>query len=177
MSVGKRRIAVGAFSASLIAGALGATPAASAHDAVVESNPASGATVQQLPRTVELKFSGVPQQGFNSFALSKDGNVLFRGEPKADGRTLTLDIPDSVHGDPGDYTLGYQITSSDGHATRGSLEFHVGAPSEKSTPQPQQGQKGEQASGLPSWLLPLSGIVVLVGALAMAIVRYRNLKS
>ena len=121
-------------------------------------------------------------------ALSQDGEVLFSEEPEVEGQTLTVDVPDDVKAGPGDYMLGYQITSSDGHATRGSLEFSIaegtsgsgdsaGSETTEATPATTGSNQREDSSSLPSWLLPLAGIVVIAGALVMAIARFRNLKS
>ena len=38
---------------------------------------------------------------------------------------MTLDLPAGVSGGPGDYTVGFQILSSDGHATRSETTFTV----------------------------------------------------
>lgn len=158
---------------------------ASAHDVVVKSTPEANSTVDQLPEKIVLDFSGEPKDGFNTIALSHDGEVLFRGEPKADGRELSVDVPADVQEkkDGGEYIVGYQITSSDGHSTRGSVEFTLSSDgsngdsnqngSDSGSP---EGAKGEQ-SPFPSWLLPLGGIVVIVGALAIAIARFRDVKN
>lgn len=157
---------------------------ASAHDVVVKSTPEAESTVDQLPEKLVLNFSGEPQEGFNTIALSHDGEVLFRGEPAASGRELSVEVPADVQGkkDGGEYTVGYQITSSDGHSTRGSLKFNVasadgGEGSGSDESQSEEGAQGEQSPSVPSWLLPLGGIVVVVGALAIAIARFRDLKD
>lgn len=104
------------------------SPSAHAHDAVIYSSPADEAIVDGFPEQIELEFSGVPQEGFNTIALSNErGEVLFSGEPTIEGRRLIVSLPQDLKGEPGDYTVGYQITSSDGHATRGKITFSVRA--------------------------------------------------
>lgn len=107
--------------------ALGAAAPASAHDVVVGGDPADGETVAEFPDTVTLEFSGIPRDGFNTFALSDADTeeVLYTGEPEINERFLTLDIPDDVESGAGNYRIGFQITSSDGHATRGMTTFTV----------------------------------------------------
>lgn len=181
-SVAALALTAGVFGSAVMA------PAAMAHDSVLSSNPANGEVVNELPQEITLEFSGTPQGEFNTVALSQDGEVLFSEEPEVEGQTLTVDVPDDVEAGPGDYMLGYQITSSDGHATRGSLEFSIaegasgsgdsaGSETTEATPATTGSNQGEDSSSLPSWLLPLAGIVVIAGALVMAIARFRNLKS
>lgn len=102
-------------------------PQATAHDVVVESNPADGAVIKEFPENIVLEFSGEPREGFNTIAVTdSSGEIVFEGEPEIDGRVLTIDVPGDVDAADGTYSVGYQITSSDGHATRGGLEFSVG---------------------------------------------------
>lgn len=101
-------------------------PQATAHDVVVESNPADGAVIKEFPENIVLEFSGEPREGFNAIAVTdSSGEIVFEGEPELDGRVLTIDVPGDVDAADGTYSVGYQITSSDGHATRGGLEFSV----------------------------------------------------
>lgn len=104
-----------------------ATPVALAHDSVIGGNPADGEVVEEFPRRIELEFSGLPQEGFSTVAITDQGSgdLLFSGEPTIDGRLVTLDLPAGVSGGPGDYTVGFQILSSDGHATRSATTFTV----------------------------------------------------
>lgn len=117
-------IALGAVSA---ASALAGT--AEAHDAVIGGDPANGSVVTDFPGVLTLEFSGQPQDGFNTFALSRvsDNEILFTGEPTLDGRFVSLELPGAVHAAadevPGEYRIGFQIVSSDGHATKGMTTF------------------------------------------------------
>lgn len=123
-----RRLGAGLAAATLsTAGLWSFAPQASAHDVVVESHPADGAVVEEFPESIVLEFSGEPREGFNTIAVTdSNGEIVFEGEPELDGRILTVDVPDDVDAADGSYSVGYQITSSDGHATRGGLEFSVG---------------------------------------------------
>lgn len=53
------------------------------------------------------------------------GDVLVTGEPTVDGRNVTLAIPETTTLIPDEYTIGFQITSSDGHSTRGKTTFTI----------------------------------------------------
>ncbi|WP_225723442.1 MULTISPECIES: copper resistance protein CopC [Corynebacterium] len=179
----KKRSITLALSTITTAGLLGMGPAF-AHDSVVSSNPSANSHVTKLPDTLELTFSGEPQDGFNTIALSRNGQVLTQGEPTSDGRVLSLPLGNDVSEEPGTYTVGYQITSSDGHATRGSFEFTLdskdssGSDAASETEAAKEGEiSGDTTRGVPTWLLPVGGIVVIGAALIMAIARWRGLKD
>lgn len=105
---------------------LGAEPQAFAHDAVVGGSPTDGEVLAVFPETITLDFSSYPKEGFNTMAVTnQDGEVLFSGEPTLSGTQLSLAVPSGVHAGDGQYNVGFQITSSDGHATRGKISFTV----------------------------------------------------
>lgn len=116
--------------AALCAAALimSAVPVASAHDVVISSDPADGSTVAEFPRRISLEFSGIPQETFNTIAVSNadTSEILLRTEPELDQQFVSVDIPEDIQPGPGNYIVGFQITSSDGHATRGKTTFSVG---------------------------------------------------
>lgn len=165
------------------AGATGGLPVASAHDAMVGATPEPDSTVAEAPTSIELEFSGIPQDTFNTVALSRDGDVVHTGEPTIDGRMLTLDIPDNVDMEDGTYTVGYQITSSDGHATRGDYTFNLGEASATGTSEDSDASDVSdeaQDDGLPGWAITLgsiAGVIVVLGALVVAIARFRSMSS
>ncbi len=113
--------------ASAMAGLLAAPLPAFAHDVVLDSNPENGAVVKEFPEEVTLEFSGMIKPDFNTFAITDldSGEQLYTGEPEVDGPNASLAIPADKRGGEGKYQLGYQITSSDGHATRGKIAFEV----------------------------------------------------
>lgn len=117
-----RAMFAGAAAAAL---ALGTTPLASAHDSVISARPGIDETVEDFPTELVLEFSGQPKEDFNTVALSRvaDGEVLFSGEPEVNDREISIAVPSDVDAQPGEYRIGYQITSSDGHATKGTTGF------------------------------------------------------
>lgn len=110
------------------------TPQAFAHDSVIGGTVEAGQSLNEFPHEITLEFSAIPKEGFNTFAVTntETNEVLFDAEPTIDGRNLTIDVPAGVEPGPGNYQVGFQITSSDGHATRGSVPFTVagGAPAD-----------------------------------------------
>ncbi|WP_087118050.1 copper resistance CopC family protein [Corynebacterium urinipleomorphum] len=117
-----RAVFAGAAAAAL---ALGTAPLASAHDSVISAQPGIDETVDEFPSELVLEFSGQPKEDFNTVALSRvaDGEVLFSGEPEVNDREISIAVPSGIDTQPGEYRIGYQITSSDGHATKGTTSF------------------------------------------------------
>lgn len=165
---GAARLAAGALGAAATLG-LGVAPAF-AHDAVIESSPAAGETVAEFPKEISLTFSGVPKDQFNSFAVSEVGEdgkpekLFDTDEPELDGQTFTIPVPDDVEAGAGDYVIGYNITSSDGHATPGSVEFSVAGEGEEAhAPE----AAADEDEGVPT--AAIVGIVIgVIAAIAVA---------
>ncbi|WP_342319862.1 copper resistance CopC family protein [Corynebacterium mayonis] len=140
-----------------------------AHDAVVGADPADGAVVAEFPNSLRLTFSGYPQEGFNTLALSNSdtGEVIFSGQPHLDGRELVLDLPSGIDAQPGNYRIGFQIVSSDGHSTKGMTSFRFAPEKENSEAQPASTQAAvEHDAGTGDTYLPW--IVAGAGALLIA---------
>lgn len=121
---GKRMSKI-AVAAVLNTAVIAAAPPALAHDSVISAQPGVEATVAEFPDTLVLEFSGMPKEDFNTLALSRveDNEVLFSGEPTVAGREVSIAVPEDVDKQPGHYRIGFQITSSDGHATKGMTTF------------------------------------------------------
>ncbi|APT90666.1 hypothetical protein CSPHI_06005 [Corynebacterium sphenisci DSM 44792] len=156
-----RMLAGGLAAAALLAAS--ATPAA-AHDSVIDADPPMGGTVEEFPREITLTFSGEPKLNFNTVAVSDTGTgeVLFTAEPELDGRYVTVAVPDDVRPGDGDYMVGFQITSSDGHSTRGKVTFSVGDPAAAQAPA--AGEAGNGRDALPGWAIGAGvALAVLVG--------------
>ncbi|WP_420099101.1 copper resistance CopC family protein [Corynebacterium sp.] len=158
-------------------------PEAAAHDAMVGATPEQDSTVTEAPQSIELEFSGIPRDEFNTVALSQDGEVLLTEEPTVDGHMLTVDVPADLALDDGEYTVGYQITSSDGHATRGSYTFTLSADGPATTDaggSPDTADTADSGSAMPSWagpVLGIAGVIVVLGALVVAVARFRAMSS
>lgn len=111
-------------------------PLAFGHDTVLEAVPAMDGTVSEFPHDIELTFSGEPKPDFNTLAISDSdtGTVVYRATPEVSGRVVSVHVPDSVNPGAGNYRIGYQITSSDGHSTRGFTRFSVAPPEGQGAP-------------------------------------------
>lgn len=180
----------GAAAAVVAVAALVPAPAF-AHDSVIGSNPKDGSVVSEFPRAIELEFSGEIQDGFNTVALSREvdgqSEVLYSGEPTVQGRAVTLDLPDDLHPEPGEYKVGFQIVSSDGHSTKGMTTFEYasgdtsgeGAEGTSTSERASDGETKVREERMSTWakvLLSLAGVLVVLGALVAALVKYRRVK-
>lgn len=130
-----RRVFGAVAAAAVLALGVGATggashvllPQAVAHDAVIASTPGEGEVLAEFPREIRLEFSGLPQDSFNTVAITREGDSspLWTGTPNLEGNVVSVTLPDDVSPGSGKYLVGYQIVSSDGHSTRGKLNFEV----------------------------------------------------
>lgn len=182
----KKGIAVAAATAMVVL----SVPTAFAHDVVIGGSPANGEVVQEFPDTLTLEFSGQPREGFNSFAVTDQDSseVLFSAEPTIDGRNLTVEVPEGIEPGAGNYRIGFQITSSDGHATRGWSDFTVegqaDAPASEEpatgTGQAENAEAQETqapAEALPLWALIGIGLVAVLAIFAVVVLIIRKGKA
>jgi hypothetical protein len=103
---------------------LAAVPAY-AHDQLVSSTPADGASVP-APRRVELVFSDVVLDRYGQLVVTgPDGRRYDRGAPRVVDNRIAVDlVPLPV---TGRYSAAYRIVSADGHPVTGQLHFTVTA--------------------------------------------------
>ncbi|MER5967712.1 copper resistance CopC family protein [Streptomyces sp. NPDC002057] len=102
-----------------------ASPQAAAHTGLEGSDPANGAVVGTLPRSVTLTFSDPMTRKYAQLAVTGPGGAaLGDGAPTVSGRTVTLRLKD-VGPAAGAYTVGYRVVSADGHPVTGTSAFTV----------------------------------------------------
>jgi copper transport protein len=143
---------------------LGPAAPASAHAALVASDPASDTIVPDAPNKVTLTFSESVQLISGKIqVLSPDGSRADQGEPQSAGNTVT--IPLRSGGGRGTYLVSYRVVSADSHPVAGSLTFSVGA---ASTP-PTEADGAESVDPVVRGLIPVGkylgyvGLVLLIG--------------
>lgn len=117
-------VAVGAL---VVAGpVLAITSPAQAHNYLVSSTPSDGATLTQLPEKFEITTNGpllTLDGSTGGFAMEvKDAAGAYYGDGcvTVEGPSMTAA---AALGAPGDYTLLWQVVSSDGHTVSGELGF------------------------------------------------------
>lgn len=99
-------------------------PAAAAHSVLVSVDPADGSELANSPEQVVLTFNEEVNQNFATVAVTAgEGSPnQVSGEPTVSGETVTAQVEDL---EPGNYTIGYRVTSADGHVVSGSSVFSV----------------------------------------------------
>lgn len=108
----------------LVAGVI--SPAA-AHDALIDSSPKSGATVDTAPTEVTLTFAEPAGDAVapTIVVTGPDGSQLESGAPLVEGTTIRQALlPTS---EPGAYDVAFRVVSADGHPISGAIEFTVSA--------------------------------------------------
>ena len=156
-------------------GLLGLVSPALAHEALTSSTPAQGATVDQPPPTVVLEFSASPNPAFvTTTVTAATGERVDAGAPLVTGPMVTIPVRDEIPA--GTYTVGYRVTSNDGHPITGQVSYTVAnagvathvpdaptaAPSTPSTTPPPVPIAQEREGGTPVWPWFLGVIAVVV---------------
>jgi putative copper export protein/methionine-rich copper-binding protein CopC len=107
-----------------------ASPAspASAHAALLETDPQSGAVLAEAPKEAVLTFSEpvriVPGK---IHIIGPDGQPVDGGKPTTGGPRLRIPMKSTtVHGS---YLISYRVISADSHPISGGIPFSIGAPS------------------------------------------------
>jgi len=112
----------------------GAAPA-SAHDQLVESQPASGEALTVSPPAVVLRFNEkVSTLSSEIVVTDAAGQVAADAEAVIDGSTATLTLPGALA--DGAYTVTWRVVSGDGHPVQGTFPFTVAVPAAATTPAP-----------------------------------------
>ncbi|MFI7598834.1 copper resistance CopC/CopD family protein [Actinoplanes sp. NPDC049681] len=166
MTVDRRRVpaALAGLFLGLLAVLLGPAGPASAHAALVASDPGSNTIVPDAPNRIRLTFSESVQLISGKIqVLAPDGSRADQGDPQADGATVT--IPLRSGGGRGTYLVSYRVVSADSHPVAGTLTYSVGA---ASTP-PTESQAADSVDPVVRALIPVgkylgyAGLVLLVG--------------
>lgn len=181
-----RTLTAGALVAGLGLSSALLAPVASAHDTAIGGSINEGDVLDEFPEEITIEFSAIPRDGFNNFAVTDQGTgeVLFSEEPEINERELTITTPEDQDPGDGDYMLGFQITSSDGHATRGGISFSVESGEETAngaavdsegaeTP----AEAAEEAEGMSTWMkwaLAGVGVLAVIAVLAVMLAKRRG---
>ncbi|MFV2083035.1 copper resistance CopC family protein [Micromonospora sp. LOL_021] len=165
----------------LLAVLFGASPA-QAHNVLTGSDPADGAELAQAPETVRLTFlANLSQEQTELSVTGPDGAAASTGSPVVDGKAVSVPFRP---GPAGEYTVDYNVLSTDGHWVKGTLAFTLTAgveptadPSPTAAPSPTTAEPTPEAPPAPTpqatsstesapWWPWLVGVVVLLVAVA-----------
>lgn len=118
---------VAALLAPATAAALALAPApALAHDVLIDSDPEDGDSLDAVPEEVVLTFNNSPNEGGGNAIVvtGPDGETTYEeGELTFDGPDVSVDV--GLLDEAGEYSIDYQIVSSDGHPIQDTLVFSV----------------------------------------------------
>lgn len=103
---------------------------ATAHAALVGTDPEPGARLEALPRTLTFEFSEPVGTSSEVAVTAPDGSLVEVGAVAARDREVFADLPVSTQ--DGEYLIAYRVVSADGHAVSGSFEVTVAAPATSS---------------------------------------------
>lgn len=119
---------------------------ATAHDTLIESNPAADSTVETLPEALTLTFSAglIGGDGSTEIAVTDAaGQSVTDGPATVDGATVSQPLVPQA--DAGAYQVLWKVVSSDGHPTSGEFQFTV-ATSTLPTPEPSPSATTEETA-------------------------------
>ena len=120
-----RKIVPGVVAVGALAGLLAGAPATvAAHAELESSTPGNGEMTEAPPSVVELVFTENVGEPAALEVLGADGSALPGGELEVVDDTMRRTYDPSVF-PAGVYTVGYQVTSADGHPIAGNLTFMV----------------------------------------------------
>jgi len=126
-----RRVLVALAAAAVVV--LGASPAA-AHDEIVGTAPADGATVDVAPDRVVLTFAEPAiALGTQIVVTGPDGAVVSQGDVTLEATTVQQALAASRPA--GTYHVDWRVTSVDGHPVTGTFTFTATNPTTSAPPQ------------------------------------------
>lgn len=188
-----RPAALAALFAALLAALLALGAPAQAHDTLLESDPADGATLETSPEAITLTFSADVLEVSPLVRITDEsGEQLAEITPSVDGPVATATLEEPLPA--GTSTVQWRVVSSDGHPIEGTFEVTVEqdaaaeetteAPAEESAPAETTApaEEGEQAtaeaaeeeSGSSMTPLLIVLVVVVVGAVVAVLLIMRR---
>ncbi|GAA5141754.1 hypothetical protein GCM10023340_03980 [Nocardioides marinquilinus] len=108
------------------------TTPAHAHVTLVSSDPGPDEQLDDTPPGITLKFAGELEPVAEVTVIGPDGSEQQSGTAIVSGDTVIQRISDL--GGPGQYSITYRATSTDGHELAGESRFAVGEPVEGADP-------------------------------------------
>lgn len=142
-----RPAALAALFAALLAALLALGAPAQAHDTLLESDPADGATLETSPEAITLTFSADILEVSPLVRITdENGEQLAEITPSVDGPVATATLEEPLPA--GTSTVQWRVVSSDGHPIEGTFEVTVeqDAAAEETTEAPAEGSSPAEES-------------------------------
>ena len=111
-------------------------PPAHAHTDLLDSTPADGAVLTELPAEVSLIFSeDLLPETVNVSVVDEAGTAVRIAAPAVDGPEVSFPWPGWPPGATGDqWSVNFRVVSQDGHPVSGTVTFTAPPPAVPSTP-------------------------------------------
>jgi methionine-rich copper-binding protein CopC len=163
---------------------LASATTASAHAALVSSDPADSTTLPTNPSRVTATFNEDMQPAFAAMTvIGPDGSQWSEGEVDVVGPSLGIAVRQGAPA--GDYTVNYRATSADGHVVSGAWSYTVTEPAPPATgetgaesPAPAATTTAAPATspastddGVPVWPFIVGAVVIVAGGAVWAVRR------
>ncbi|MEV6880334.1 copper resistance CopC family protein [Amycolatopsis sp. NPDC051128] len=170
----------GAFRAvtDALAGSIGTATPALAHNVLISSDPANGASLAAGPPKIGLTFDQYVQGAdVNQIAVTGPGGGQWAEGPISVVNNV-VSAPLRPLGPAGKYTVGYRVLSADGHPVIGELTFTLttagtGTPATvdaaKSPGGASQAAPQSASTGVPIWVWIAGAVVLLAIGLTVAL--------
>lgn len=148
-----------------------ATPA-SAHDVLVGSDPARGATMTTGPTQVRLDFNAPVQFGADQITVLGPDGGHYERTSTATVTGNSVSAPVAPLGPAGTYRVGYRVISADGHPVAGEITFTLAKAGTGAPVTPQAAGASSSSSGgggVPVWVWIVGAVVLLAVGLFVAL--------
>ncbi|TNC27474.1 copper resistance CopC family protein [Amycolatopsis alkalitolerans] len=149
---------------------IGTAAPALAHNVLISTDPAKGASLDTGPAKITLTFDAPVQGGdLNQVSvLGPDRSQWTEGPVQISSNVVTA--PVRPLGPAGTYTVGYRILSADGHPVEGEYTFTLtkagnGTPATATAASSGDGSSG----GVPVWVWIVGAVVLLAAGLTIAL--------
>lgn len=157
------------------------TGTASAHDVLVDSDPAEGQHYDTAPSSVRLTFNNelldLGSGAAGAVVQNADGQQVAELPLALDGRDASADLPEL---DDGSYKLAWSVVSSDGHRIQGIINFTIGnesaAGEQPSKSEAEATGTDAVAKAFPTWGMPIIALGI-IATIIVLIVQLKRKKS
>jgi copper resistance protein C len=144
-----------------------------AHNVLLNTDPADGASVPVGPREVHLSFNEPVRPGYDTVTVVGPGGTYWTdAQPQIAGSTVV----EPVHqlGPAGAYVVSYRILSNDGHPVEGKVTFNLTKPGTGTPVPPPNGtvaaaSQSSHAGGMPIWPWLVAAVVLVAVGLLLAL--------
>ena len=148
-------------------------PSAQAHTDLISSDPAAGASLEQIPKSFSLTFNeeliSIDGESVNTLTLQgADGTSYEFLPPTIDGAVLSAQVAGGEF-PAGKYLLSYRAVSADGHPITGEITFSTQSPttidSEPIVPVTTSQMPEPATSSSNTLIYSIGGLLLVVGIL------------